>query len=294
MAVTATALSESYYPADQREPVLDTTVGGILRETARAVPDQTALIGGHPDPDLRRRWTYGELLEDAERCAGALLGRFEPGERVAVWAPSLPEWEVLEFGAALAGLILVTVNPAYKPGELEYVLKQSGSVGIFLLPTFRGNPMEQSLEAVRDALPELREAIAFTDFDAFLASGAPTQQLPDVHPDDPVQIQYTSGTTGFPKGALLHHRGLTNNARLTLGEFGLAPGDAYVNPFPLFHTAGCGLGALGCVSHQLAHVPVLAFEPGLMLDLIEAEQAAALAGVPTVLIALTEDPGFDT
>ena len=109
-----------------------------------------------------------------------------------------------------------------------------------------------------------------------------------------MQIQYTSGTTGFPKGALLHHRGLTNNARLTLGRFEFAPGEAYVNPFPLFHTAGCGLGALGCVSHQLAHVPVLAFESGLMLDLIETERAAALAGVPTVLIALTEDPGFET
>src|SRR5438309_5511114 len=108
MAVTASALSESYYPADQSEPVLDTTVGGILRDAARAVPDQPALIGGHPDPAERRRWTYGELLDDAERCARALLARFEPGERVAVWAPNVPEWEVVEFGAALAGLILVT------------------------------------------------------------------------------------------------------------------------------------------------------------------------------------------
>ena len=153
MAVTTPTLSESYYPADQSEPVLDTTVGGILRDAAQAVPDQPALIGGHPDPAQRRRWTYGELLEDAERCARALLGRFAPGERVAVWAPNIPEWEVVEFGAALAGLILVTVNPAYKPGELKYVLEQSGSAGIFLLPEFRGNPMAQSLEAVRSELP---------------------------------------------------------------------------------------------------------------------------------------------
>ena len=140
----------------------------------------------------------------------------------------------------------------------------------------------------------LREAVSFTDFDSFLASGSPTKTFPEVAAGDPVQIQYTSGTTGFPKGALLHHRGLTNNARMTLGRFDFAPGEAYVNPFPLFHTAGCGLGALGCVSHRLAHVPVLAFEPGLVLDLIESERAAALAGVPTVLIAVTEDPGFDT
>jgi fatty-acyl-CoA synthase len=294
MAVTSPALSESYYPADQSDRVLDTTVGGILRDAARAAPDQLALIGGHPDPQQRRRWTFAQLLEDAERCARALLARFEPGEPVAVWAPNIPEWEVAEFGAALAGLILVTVNPAYQPGELAYVLEQSGSAGILLLEEFRGNQMAQSLESVRAELPMLREAIAFSDFDAFLASGSPTERLPDVNPEDPVQIQYTSGTTGFPKGALLHHRGLTNNARMTLGQFDFAPGEAYVNPFPLFHTAGCGLGALGCVSHQLAHVPVLAFEPGLVLDLIEAERAAALSGVPTVLIALTEDPGFAT
>src|SRR6476646_1856980 len=294
MAGATQVLSESYWPADRSEPVLDTTVGGILRDAARAAPDGPALIGGHPDPAERRRWTYAELLQDAERCASALLGRFEPGERVAVWAPSIPERQLLEFGAALAGLILVTVNPAYKPGALQYVLEQSASAGIFLLPEFRGNPMAESLQAIRSELPGLREAVAFTDFQAFLSTGAHTEALPDVSPDDPVQIQYTSGTTGFPKGALLHHRGLTNNARLVLGGLRLEPGEAYVNPFPLFHTAGCGLGALGCASHQLAHVPVVAFEPGLMLDLVESERAAGLAGVPTVLIALTEDATFAT
>src|SRR3954453_11044977 len=293
MAVTSPTLSESYYPADQSERVLDTTVGGILRVAAEAVPDAPALIGGHPDPAQRRRWTYGELLDDAERCARALLGRFEPGERVAVWAPSMPEWEVVEFGAALAGLTLVTVNPAYKPGELKYVLEQSASAGIFLVPEFRGNPMAGSLAAVRTELAGLREAIDFTNFEAFLGSGTSTEALPHVDPDDPVQIQYTSGTTGFPKGALLHHRGLTNNARFTLGQFDLAPGEVYVNPFPLFHTAGCGLGVLGCAAHQLTHVPLVAFEPGLMLDLAESERAGVLAGVATVLIALTEDPTFD-
>src|ERR1700730_5292481 len=159
MAVTTPVLSESYYPADQSEPVLDTTVGGILRDAARAAPDQIALIGGHPDPAMRRRWTYAELLDAAERCARALLGRFAPGERVAVWAPNVPEWEIVEFGAALAGLILVTINPAYKPGELKYVLEQSSAAGIFLLPEFRGNPMAQSLQDVRPDLPQLREAI---------------------------------------------------------------------------------------------------------------------------------------
>ena len=232
MAVTTHTLSESYYPADQSEPVLDTTVGGILRDAAQAAPDQPALIGGHPDPEQRRRWTYGELLQDAERCARALLGRFAPGERVAVWAPNIPEWEVVEFGAALAGMTLVTVNPAYKPGELRYVLEQSGAAGIFLLPEFRGNPMAQSLETVRNELPGLRESIDFTDFDAFLASGTSTEQLPEVGPDDPVQIQYTSGTTGFPKGALLHHRGLTNNARHDPGPVRVRAGRGLREPVP--------------------------------------------------------------
>src|SRR5882724_662158 len=149
MGIAAASLSESHYGAEQSESVLETTVGGILRDAARAAPDGLALVGGHPDPVQRRRWTYGELLDDAERCARALLGRFAPGERVAVWAPNIPEWEVVEFGAALAGLILVTVNPAYKPGELRYVLDQSGAAGIFLLPEFRGNPMAESLQAVR-------------------------------------------------------------------------------------------------------------------------------------------------
>src|SRR6187200_2019228 len=164
MAVTSPMLSESYYHADQSEPVLDTTVGGILRDAAEAVPDAVALIGGHPDPAQRRRWTYSELLEDAERCARALLGRFAPGERIAVWAPNIPEWEVVEFGAALAGMVLVTANPAYKPGELKYVLEQSGAAGVFLLPEFRGNPMAQSLESVRGGLPGLRDALAFSEF----------------------------------------------------------------------------------------------------------------------------------
>ena len=115
-------------------------------------------------------------------------------------------------------MILVTVNPAYKPGELKYVLEQSGAAGIFLMPEFRGNPMAQSLDIrARRACPGCARRSPSAEFDAFLASGTPSEQLPDVAPDDPVQIQYTSGTTGFPKGALLHHRGLTNNARLTLG-----------------------------------------------------------------------------
>ena len=145
----------SYVAADTETPVLETTVGGILRDAAARYPDRTALVSGTPDAAKRRRWTYRELLDESERAARALAARFEKGERVAVWAPNIPEWIVLEFAAGLAGVVLVTVNPAYQPKELHYVLSQSGASGIFYLPEFRGNPMGQSLDQVKGDLPAL-------------------------------------------------------------------------------------------------------------------------------------------
>ncbi|REJ75817.1 MAG: AMP-dependent synthetase, partial [Acidobacteria bacterium] len=255
-------------------------------------PDNTALVEGVPDAAARRRWTYTELLADSERVARALATRFAKGERVAVWAPNIPEWVLLEFGAGLAGIVLVTVNPAYQPKELRYVLEQSRAAGLFYLPEFRGNPMQRSVEAVRGDLPELREVISFADWEAFLASAAEDTELPEVSPDDPVQIQYTSGTTGFPKGALLHHRGITNNARLCSGRLDVQPGDVYVNPMPLFHTGGCVLGVLGPTQYGATHVCMIQFDPGLMLDLLESEGGTHMLGVPTMLIACMEHPTF--
>ena len=127
------------------------------------------------------------------------------------------------------------------------MLSQSGASGIFYLPEFRGNPMGQSLDEVKGELPALRETLSFDDWQSFLDSADDSQTLPEVSPDDPVQIQYTSGTTGFPKGAFLHHRGITNNARLFAERFGVREGDVYVNPMPLFHTGGCVLGTLSPV-----------------------------------------------
>src|SRR3954447_17904779 len=154
--VNVVMLTSSYCPADTSEPVRETTVGSGLREAAAAAPDTVALVEGAGDPTTRRRWTYAELLRDAERAAAALTTRFEPGERVAVWAPNIPEWVILEFALALAGLTLVTVNPAYRPSELAYVLQQSGAAGIFLVPEFR-SPMADYLEQVRADVPGLRE-----------------------------------------------------------------------------------------------------------------------------------------
>ena len=286
------ALTESYWPADTSEPVLEMTVGGLLRRAAAERPDRVALVAGLPDAAARRRWTYAELLGDAERVARALLSRFEPGERLAVWAPNIPQWVLLEFGAGLAGLVLVTVNPAYRPSELEYVLRQSRASGIFLVPEFRGNPMRSSLEQVHPDLPDLREVISFDEWDSFTAAAPAGLDLPDVTPDAPAQIQYTSGTTGFPKGAHLHHRGITNNARFTADRLEVADGDVWLNPMPLFHTGGCVLGALGSVWAMATHVPVLAFDPGLVLELAETEGANIMGGVPTMLIAMMEHPDF--
>lgn len=284
-------LTSSYWPADESIPLLDTTVGDVLRDSARRYGPTTALVEGTPaSPQDRRRWTFDEVHDEAERVAGALLQRFQPGEHIAVWAPNIPEWILLELGAGLAGLVLVTVNPAYKPHELEYVLRQSRTSGIFLVPEFRGNPMAASLEEVRGSLPQLRESILFPEWDDFVASCPPSPQLPVVLPTDAAQIQYTSGTTGFPKGALLTHRGLTNNARIFVTLAGVRAGDTYVNPFPMFHTAGCVLGTLGTLQSGACHVPVYAFDPALMLELIETEKAEIALGVSTVLLALLECP----
>ena len=282
-------LTTSYWPPDVSAPVLETTVGGILRAAAAARPDALAMVAGDPAPGERRRWTYAELLAEAEQAALALTARFAPGERVAVWAPNLPEWVILEYAAALAGLVLVTVNPALRSAELAYVLNQSGAAGIFLVPEFR-SPMAAFLADVLSQIPALREVIFFTGWADFLANAPARATLPEVRPDDIAQIQYTSGTTGIPKGAELHHRGLTNNARFFAERLGLRPGEVYLNPMPLFHTADCGMGVLGAAQCGAVHVPVLAFDPALVLELAEAERATVLVGVPTMLVALLEQP----
>ena len=267
-------LTKSYWPADTSVPLRDLTVGDLLREAATDSPDVVGLVAGIPGDD--RRWTFAEMLGVSEQVAAALLARFSPGERVAVWAPNLPEWVLLELGAALAGVVLVTVNPAYQRQELVHVLGQSGASGIFLVKEWRGNAMRATLDSARGELDALHEVVYFEEWDAFLESGVPVA-LPDVKATDAAQIQYTSGTTGFPKGALLRHGGLTDNAALYTVEVEMRPGDVYVNPMPMFHTAGCVMGALGTIHARATHVPVIAFDPGHVLELIEREGGTARA-----------------
>jgi fatty-acyl-CoA synthase len=281
-------LTESYFPAQLDESVLETTVGGVLRTQAALTPDAEALVEADLAGELRRRWTYSELLVQSERLAHALLSRYRPGERIAIWAPNIPEWVILEYAAGLAGLPLVTANPAYRPRELQYVLEQSGAVGLFIVAEHRGNPMAEIAAQVTAQAPALREVIDLEDADALYAGEAADTALPEVRPGDPVQIQYTSGTTGFPKGVVLHHRGITNNARLSMARMSLRRGDAVLNVMPLFHTAGCGLLTLGAVQFGSRLIVARLFDPARALDIVEAESVDFVLGVPTMLVALLE------
>ena len=287
-------LLTSYWPADRSQPVLDLTVGDALRDAAAQEPRTTALVQGAVDPAARRRWSYAELLGASERAARALLGRFAPGDRVAVWANNIPEWVILELAAGLAGITIVTVNPALRPQELAYVLGQSQADGIFLIPAYRASPMAEMVQQVRRDLPALREVVSFADWDAFCAEAAPGRALPVVSPDAAAQIQYTSGTTGFPKGAVLHHRGVVNNARLYTARLGLGRGSVFLSAMPLFHTAGCVMSVLGAAVTRGTLILPPYFDPGLMLELVAAERPGILLGAPTMFIMMLDHPDLAT
>jgi len=285
-------LTSAYWPAQPSTPLRETTIGSILRDAADRAPDAIALIDGTPDRGQRRQWTYRALLADAERAARSLLARFSPGERVAVWAGNSPAWLVLEFGAALAGLTLVTVNPAYRGDELAHVLGHSQADGLFLADEYQGADLRAILADVRGRLPRLREVSSLGDLADLVDApvlAADDAPLAPVDPSDVAQLLYTSGTTGRPKGALLTHRGLTNNARLAFAAAGVRPDDVLVNPMPLFHVGG-GMFTLGAVSTAATQVLMPRFSPALQLELIETYRATLLLGVPTMMNAMIGHP----
>ncbi len=278
----------SEWPADKRLPVLDTTIGSLLRKAALAAPQSVALVDGSATGS-RRRWTYAQLLEAAEQLGTGLLARFAPGERIALWAPNSPEWVVFEYGAALAGITLVTVNPAFKTKELEFVLRQSNAAGICYVEEHRGNPMQRWLDEVRPGLADLREVLPLIGWETW--APPTTEDLPHSSPafpsvtaDDVAMIVYTSGTTGVPKGAMLHHRGITNNMRFHAIRLKMGGGDVFVSPIPLFHVGGACMAALTALAAGAALVLLDTFNPDLTLELIETERATAMIGVPTMFI----------
>lgn len=283
----ALTLTESYCPAQTDEELHDTTVGDVLRQAAARTPDAPALQEVDGNGELRRRWTYAELLADSERLAHALLTRYQPGERIAVWAPNIPEWVIAEFGLALAGLTLVTVNPGYQPRELKYVLEQSRAVGLFLIAEHRGNPMAKIASEVAAVIPAIRETIDMEDHAALFREAGPLGPLPEVAARDAVQIQYTSGTTGFPKGVLLHHHGIVNNMLHVRARIGSPYGETVLLMTPMFHTSGCGsiVGNMLCGRRTIL---VRVFDPHKVNALIESERVTNFVAVPTMLVAMLE------
>ncbi|HSS11810.1 MAG TPA: AMP-binding protein, partial [Acidimicrobiales bacterium] len=282
---------ESYVPADTSSPVLDTTIATILADAAATCPGTDALVAGVPPIGESRRRTYGELFTEAASVAGALAARFEPGERLSMYAPSLPEAAVLSFAAAMASLILVPFNPVLRPAEAEHILAASGAAGVFVVDSYRDNRPRDVVGSIRPALPSLREVLRFEDWNGLLRSGPPAPSRAGPAPDDIAQIIFTSGTTGTPKGARLTHRGMTNAARFGGERFGLRPGDVYINTIPLFHVGGQEVAFAICQA-MAANVLVPTFEPGLALSLIEAERATHAVAVPTMLVAMIEHPSF--
>jgi acyl-CoA synthetase (AMP-forming)/AMP-acid ligase II len=280
--------SLSYLPADTTEPVFDTSIGDALRKAASTWPNRLALVEGVAEKDARRRWTFTELLTESEKVARALLRRFAPGEHVAIWAANVPEWVLVEFGAALAGVTLVTVNPAYLGEELAFVMKQSRANGVLVQDVHRGRDLVGTVEAVRDTLPDLREVIALSAWPEFIGGGDPAAPLPDVTAADVAQIQYTSGTTGRPKGARLTHRNLANNGRIYARTIGAGDSDIWINPMPMFHTAGCGLCTLGALQTGGTQVLPPGYDPELMPRLVEEERGTMTICVPTMLIRMLD------
>ena len=300
---STTPLTTSHWIPDGTGPSLvdGATIGARLRTVAAQVPERVALVEGIP-ADGGRRWTYAELLRDAQRCARRLVRSFGPGERVAVWANNLPEWVVLEYGAALAGVTLVTLNPSFQPAEAAYVLGQSRAAGLFLVPEVRGNPLAAHAAKIHPDLPELREILRLDQL--LSVSEAPGEEsdglpghlaeLPVVDAHDAAQIQYTSGTTGFPKGAVLSHGSVVNNAMLWADRVQIPDGAIWLSPMPLFHTGGCVMGVLGALDRRATLVLMPHFEPALFIELIEREHVWFAAGVPTMLIAVMEHPDSAT
>jgi fatty-acyl-CoA synthase len=310
-------LTQSYVHGASETPLLGETIGTLLRRVTAAGPERMAQITRHQNV----RWTYADLLRRSEDLAVGLrkLG-LKRGDRIGIWAANCSEWVLAQFGTALAGLILVNINPAYRVHEFDYAVRKSGCRALILSPGHKANDYFASLRSVApelDAatpgalkaarLPKLEIVIrlgaekttGMFNFEevARPASGAEREALADfgatLQFDDPINIQFTSGTTGAPKGATLSHHNIVNNGYFIGEAMRLTPDDRLCIPVPYYHCFGMVLGNLACVTHGAAMVsPSEGFDPVAALEAVEAERCTGLHGVPTMFIAMLDHPEF--
>ena len=311
-----TALSQSYVHGASATPLIGETIGNYFDAAAERWRDNDALVVRHQEV----RWSYGELRQRVDDfTAGLLALGLEPGERVGIWSPNNAEWVLAQLATAKAGLVLVNINPAYRLTELEYALNKVGCTALITAARFKTSdyiamlrelaPELDSAEpgALRAArLPELRSVIRIGSeergmyaFDQVTSMGgnAERARLADLAKtlqfDDAINVQFTSGTTGAPKGATLSHHNILNNGFFVGEAQNLGPDDRICIPVPLYHCFGMVLGNLACITHGATMVyPDEAFEPLSVLACVEAERCTALYGVPTMFIAELEHPDF--
>jgi fatty-acyl-CoA synthase len=287
---TDTKFTDSHFPAEQIGDLMDMSLADLMRQIASEVPDRLALVEGVADPAKRRRWTYKELIDDVQRVARGLLKDLQPGDKVGLLSPETPEWVIIQHGLCFAGLVIVPLNPAYTERELEFILKNAQAKGIIYAESSRGKDLRKIVEQVQSKLPELKAAICIGDIEALKASGDPELELPKLKPDQTMQIQYTSGTTGFPKGACLHHRGVINTAYQISARANFPIGGVWINAMPLFHIGGGIVSEVGTFSRRGTFVLMQAFDPALFLELIESEKCNNSLIVPTMILALLNHP----
>jgi len=285
----------SYAHGASELPLLGETIGERLRSTVERFGDREALVVR----DQGYRATYSELWDESGRAARGLMARgVKKGDRVGIWSPNRFEWVVAQYATARIGAILVNVNPAYKRSELEYALTRSGISVLLLARRFRDADYVGMLGDVRGRCRELRETIVLEeDWRALLADGASEDELAareaTLQFDDPINIQYTSGTTGFPKGATLSHHNILNNGHFIAEILRYTEADRVCVPVPFYHCFGMVIGNLACMSRgACVVVPGEAFDPLAVLEAVAAERCTSLYGVPTMFVAELEHPRF--
>jgi len=285
----------SYVHGTSELPLRGQTIGQMWDEIVARHAGDIALVSRHQGI----RWTYAELNERVERCARALIATgVAHGERVGIWSPNNAEWVILQFATAKVGAILVNVNPSYRSHELEYALRQSGTSLLFMAPGFKNIDYRDVIGAA-DVDPELERVHLDAEWEAFLvradavASEELGQRQERVQFDEAINIQYTSGTTGFPKGATLSHHNILNNGFFIGEVLGYTPADCVCVPVPFYHCFGMVIGTLAIVTHGATLVlPSEAFDGRAVLEAVQEESCTSLYGVPTMFIAELNDPDF--